>query len=113
MQERHFALMPLLHSENAEHQARYQVEYAKFMKDVPEQFRWFYSAGEEQGQKYSEIIRRFGRFPHRNAISGRTSTKEEEEFLVDWAAEARPEGRERGAEGLTRVSACACWRTPS
>ena len=27
------------------------------------------------------IIERFGRFPHRNAILGRPSTKEEEEFL--------------------------------
>jgi uncharacterized protein (DUF924 family) len=27
------------------------------------------------------VIRQFGRFPHRNAILGRTSTPEEVEFL--------------------------------
>jgi uncharacterized protein (DUF924 family) len=42
LEERHFALMPLLHSENAEHQARYQAEFAKVMKDVPESFGFFY-----------------------------------------------------------------------
>jgi uncharacterized protein (DUF924 family) len=28
------------------------------------------------------IIRRFGRFPHRNAILGRSSTPEEQDFLA-------------------------------
>jgi uncharacterized protein (DUF924 family) len=90
-QERHFALMPLLHSENAEHQARYQVEFAKFMNDVPEPFRFFYSAGVEQGAKYAAIIQRFGRFPHRNAILGRVSTPDEVEFLKDWADKRAPQ----------------------
>lgn len=31
--------------------------------------------------EHADIIRRFGRFPHRNAILGRTSTPEEVEFL--------------------------------
>ena len=32
-------------------------------------------------KRHREVIRRFGRFPHRNAILGRTSTPEEIEFL--------------------------------
>jgi uncharacterized protein (DUF924 family) len=32
-------------------------------------------------QAHRDIIDRFGRFPHRNAILGRTSTAEEMEFL--------------------------------
>lgn len=32
---------------------------------------------------HREAIRRFGRFPHRNAALGRTSTPEEEEYLRD------------------------------
>jgi uncharacterized protein (DUF924 family) len=32
-------------------------------------------------RRHHEIIARFGRFPHRNAILGRVSTPEEEEFL--------------------------------
>ena len=31
--------------------------------------------------KHREIIRRFGRFPHRNAVLGRTTTAEEQAFL--------------------------------
>jgi uncharacterized protein (DUF924 family) len=43
------------------------------------------AAGDEEGLKYAEIhadvIRRFGRFPHRNAALGRTTTAEEQAFL--------------------------------
>jgi uncharacterized protein (DUF924 family) len=31
--------------------------------------------------RHKEIIDRFGRYPHRNAILGRTSTQEEIDFL--------------------------------
>ncbi len=31
--------------------------------------------------KHRDIIRKFGRFPHRNAVLGRESTPEELEFL--------------------------------
>ena len=31
--------------------------------------------------KHREIIKKFGRYPHRNTILGRVSTKEEIEFL--------------------------------
>jgi uncharacterized protein (DUF924 family) len=30
---------------------------------------------------HREIIERFGRFPHRNAVLGRTTTAEEQRFL--------------------------------
>jgi uncharacterized protein (DUF924 family) len=32
-------------------------------------------------EEHADIIRRFGRFPHRNAILGRQTTPEEAEFL--------------------------------
>lgn len=32
---------------------------------------------------HADIIRRFGRFPHRNAVLGRVSTPEEESFLAE------------------------------
>ena len=35
----------------------------------------------EWAHKHREIVRRFGRFPHRNAILGRASTAEELAFL--------------------------------
>jgi uncharacterized protein (DUF924 family) len=35
----------------------------------------------EYARRHSEMIARFGRFPHRNAVLGRTSTSAEFEFL--------------------------------
>lgn len=32
---------------------------------------------------HQQIIQRFGRFPHRNAVLGRESTAEEQQFLDD------------------------------
>ena len=37
----------------------------------------------EASLRHREIIRRFGRFPHRNAALGRPSTPEEEAFAAD------------------------------
>jgi uncharacterized protein (DUF924 family) len=97
LEERHFALMPLLHAEDPICQARYRKEFATFMKDVPDAFRPIYESGIEQGEKYSEVIRRFGRFPHRNKLLGRQSTPEEEAFLSDWMEKAAPKiAREMG-----------------
>ncbi len=33
-------------------------------------------------ERHAEVIRRFGRYPHRNAILGRESTAEEIEYLA-------------------------------
>jgi uncharacterized protein (DUF924 family) len=45
------------------------------------------SAGGGEPLRYArhhrDLVRRFGRFPHRNAILGRTSTPEEERFLAE------------------------------
>lgn len=37
----------------------------------------------EFGEAHRTVIRRFGRFPHRNQILGRANTPEEEEYLKD------------------------------
>jgi len=69
--ERQFLYMPFQHSEDATTQAR-SVEL-------------FESLREPNAAKYAhahrDIIARFGRFPHRNAILGRASTQEELAFL--------------------------------
>ena len=36
----------------------------------------------EWAKRHADVIRRFGRFPHRNAILGRVSTPEEIAFLA-------------------------------
>ena len=68
--ERLFCL-PFQHHENADAQAR-AVELTSALGD-PELTKY--------AQAHKDIIDRFGRFPHRNAILGRTSTAEELKFL--------------------------------
>jgi uncharacterized protein (DUF924 family) len=69
-QERLFAYLPFEHSESLED----QILSCELMKDFePEQARY--------ALRHREIIERFGRFPHRNAVLGRDSTAAEIEFL--------------------------------
>ena len=67
-----FLYMPLMHSEDPAHQEA--------------SVRLFEAAGLESNARFArhhrELIRRFGRFPHRNAIVGRTSTSEELDYLA-------------------------------
>ena len=87
---RQFLLMPLVHAEDLALQERGVIEVAKVVAAAPEAERPLWSMGVEQTQKYRAVIARFGRFPHRNQILGRTSTPEEVEFLKDWAAKQAP-----------------------
>lgn len=68
--ERMFLFMPFMHSEDAADQDRC---IALFASAVPDHLRF--------AEQHRAIIRRFGRFPHRNALLGRESTAEEQEFL--------------------------------
>lgn len=70
-EERMFLYLPFEHAEDCRTQARC-VELMASLDD-PELTKW---AVAHQG-----IIDRFGRFPHRNTVLGRTSTREELEFL--------------------------------
>jgi uncharacterized protein (DUF924 family) len=69
--ERQFFYLPFQHSENLADQERC-VELAA-------------SYGDDEFTKYAEqhadIIRRFGRFPHRNATLGRATSPQEQAFL--------------------------------
>jgi uncharacterized protein (DUF924 family) len=69
--ERGFFYLPFMHSEHLADQERCVALYR--------------AAGDDYGLKYAEdhadIIRRFGRFPHRNALLSRVTTDEERAFL--------------------------------
>jgi len=82
---RKFFHMPLHHSENLADQLRAAELFGALPHDgVPEDRR---GGLRRYGMPYPEVIARFGRFPHRNAILGRESTPEEIAFL----AERQPE----------------------
>lgn len=68
--ERMFLYMPFLHSEDIVDQDR---AVALFRSLPSDHVRY--------AEQHRDIVRRFGRFPHRNALLGRASTPGEEEFL--------------------------------
>jgi uncharacterized protein (DUF924 family) len=74
--ERWFALMPLEHAESLPLQERC---VAAFEALAAEDERL--GSALDYARKHRDVIQRFGRFPHRNAVLGRTSTPEEEAFL--------------------------------
>jgi uncharacterized protein (DUF924 family) len=72
-EQKQFIYLPFMHSENLANQLR--------------ALALFESGGMAQNRRFAEehvaIIRRFGRFPHRNAIFGRPNTEAEAEYLSE------------------------------
>jgi uncharacterized protein (DUF924 family) len=66
-----FLYMPFMHSEHLADQLRC-VELFRSAPN-PDNLRY--------AEEHAEIIRRFGRFPHRNRMLGRATTAEEQAFL--------------------------------
>ena len=79
--QRVFACLPLEHSESLEHQDLSVAEMQELRDLVDATERATFQGYADYAERHREIIRRFGRFPHRNAILGRTSTAEEVAFL--------------------------------
>lgn len=92
-EERVFLSMPLIHSENLAHLRRVVEIAGMLAADAPPWCKTMSGMHLEQSEKYADIVERFGRFPHRNAILGRTPTPEEEHFLEDWAEKGPPRGQ--------------------
>lgn len=64
--------MPYMHAEDLAAQERGLTYFAQRLDD-PETMKF--------AVEHADIIRRFGRFPHRNAVLGRETTPEEQSFL--------------------------------
>lgn len=73
--ERQFVYLPFEHAEDL----AMQRESMRLFGELAQE----YAGGDllTWARKHAVIIERFGRFPHRNAMLGRTSTPEEIEFL--------------------------------
>jgi uncharacterized protein (DUF924 family) len=73
---RQFVYLPFEHAEDLGVQHESIRLFAELVRDEPA------LAGlPEWARKHMEIVARFGRYPHRNALLGRASTTEEIEFL--------------------------------
>lgn len=82
--ERYFLYMPLMHSEDL---ADHDLAMDKFGALLDEARRResprtsIYEVGLDFERGHRDIIARFGRYPHRNALLGRATTAEEAAFL--------------------------------
>jgi uncharacterized protein (DUF924 family) len=74
--ERWFLYLPFEHSESPAMQERSLALFGVLARETG------LAAPLEWAEKHAAVIRRFGRYPHRNAILGRTSTPEEVAFLA-------------------------------
>ena len=75
--ERWFTLMPLEHAEDLALQDRTVGEFEALAAVDPR-----IAGALDFARRHREVIQRFGRFPHRNAILGRPSSAEELAFLA-------------------------------
>ena len=75
--ERLFLYLPFEHSEDPADQARSVQYFTALAQAAPELIDTL-----DYAHRHRDVITRFGRFPHRNAILGRINTPEEAEFLT-------------------------------
>lgn len=79
--ERVFFYLPLEHSESLADQEQAVALFAELLDGAPAAHRETFQNFYDFAVRHQEVIRRFGRFPHRNSILGRVSTAEEAAFL--------------------------------
>lgn len=78
-----FFNLPFEHAEDLELQRRAVAGYARQRERAAAGFAELLDVWVAAGREHLEVIERFGRFPHRNAILGRESTAEELAWLAD------------------------------
>lgn len=78
-----FFYMPFMHSEDLEMQERSIALFGAMERDFtsPPELAKMLSSNRDYAERHYSIIKRFGRYPHRNRILGRESTAGEIEFL--------------------------------
>ncbi|WP_040663111.1 DUF924 family protein [Nitrococcus mobilis] len=79
--ERAFFYLPMEHAESLPIQHQCVRCFELLLIELPAEHQPPFQNLLQYARRHRDIIRRFGRFPHRNAILGRTSTAAEEAFL--------------------------------
>ena len=78
-----FLFMPLMHAESVVLQYECVARFSELLQHGPPDIADHLRGNLRAAQQHLDIIEKFGRFPHRNAVLGRTSTPAEEAFLQD------------------------------
>ncbi|MBN8996750.1 MAG: DUF924 domain-containing protein [Rhizobiales bacterium] len=81
--ERVFIALPFEHSESLDDQDYSVLIFAELAVSAAPSLKTYCQDTLDFATKHRDLIRRFGRFPHRNALLGRTSTPEEAAFLAE------------------------------
>lgn len=78
-----FLLMPFIHSEDVAMHTRGLALVEEQLEKVDDAHREPFEMWHKSAIQHADIVRRFGRYPHRNEILGRESTEEEKAFLKE------------------------------
>jgi uncharacterized protein (DUF924 family) len=81
--ERLFFYLPLEHAESMEAQEAAVAALDRLVAEAPAELREFCAYSADYARQHRDIIAKFGRFPHRNAMVGRASTAAELEWLAE------------------------------
>lgn len=84
--QRAFLYLPLEHAEELAAQDQSVALFHALAAEAPEALGPITANFADYADRHAVVIRRFGRYPHRNAILGRDSTEEELAFLASPAA---------------------------
>jgi uncharacterized protein (DUF924 family) len=80
--QRMFCYMPFEHDESAESQSQSVALFKQLREDAPTtEYSEFADRALASAIEHKDIIDKFGRYPHRNAVLGRASTEEELAWL--------------------------------
>lgn len=76
-----FYYLPLEHAEDLSLQQRCVTLFQTLLDEVPDSAKPSFGNFLQFAQRHQDIIRQFGRFPHRNEVLGRQSSADEAQFL--------------------------------
>jgi uncharacterized protein (DUF924 family) len=79
--ERWFLYMPLEHSESSTDQRRSVQKFGELLELATPELQPHLASAYDYARRHAKVIAKFGRFPHRNAALGRTTTSAEAKFL--------------------------------
>lgn len=86
--EKTFCLIAVGHCEGPDHLERVERAVARaeaIVEEAPVHLRLTYRVALDQTRLARDVVARFGRHPHRNAVLGRISTPEEETYIATGA----------------------------
>ncbi len=78
-----FLYMPLMHAESEDLQAESVRRYENLVTTAPATLKTQAERTADFAREHRDVVARFGRFPHRNAVLGRANTAAESAYLDD------------------------------